>query len=88
MNRDAKRTADSPIGQRHVITVTVRELERQLDGWGKTRGKARQARVRVPKFEVVGTLNSDHACLARLARNSRVHRIVFSAAWSISLPVY
>ena len=30
MNRDAKRTADSPIGQRHAFTVTVWEFERQL----------------------------------------------------------
>ena len=30
MNRDAERTADSPIGQRHASTVTVGELERQL----------------------------------------------------------
>jgi hypothetical protein len=37
MNRDAKRTADSPIGQRHVITVTVRELERQRQAAEKVR---------------------------------------------------
>ena len=30
VNRDAKRTADFPIGQYHVVTVTVRELKRQL----------------------------------------------------------
>src|SRR5580765_4143065 len=30
VNRDAERTADSPIGQRHTSTVTVREFERQL----------------------------------------------------------
>ena len=32
VNRDAKRTSDFPIGQYHVFTVTVRELERQLAG--------------------------------------------------------
>ena len=37
MNRDAKRTADSPIGQRHVITLTVRELERQRQAAEKVR---------------------------------------------------
>jgi hypothetical protein len=29
VNRDAKRTADLPIGQYHAFTVTVREFERQ-----------------------------------------------------------
>ena len=39
MNRDAKRTADSPIGQQHVSTVTVGEFERQLGLRGETGGK-------------------------------------------------
>ena len=30
MDRDAERTTDSPIGQRHAFTVTVGDLERQL----------------------------------------------------------
>ena len=37
MNRDAERTADSPIRQSHVITVTVRELERQRQAAEKVR---------------------------------------------------
>jgi hypothetical protein len=30
VNRDAERTADSPIGQQHTTTVTVGEFQRQL----------------------------------------------------------
>ena len=37
MNRDAKRTADFPIGQYHVFTVTVREFERQRQAAEKVR---------------------------------------------------
>ena len=37
MNRDAKRTADFPIGQYHVFTVTVRELKRQRQAAEKVR---------------------------------------------------
>ena len=40
MNRDAERTADSPIGQSHVFTVTVDEFERQLGLRGETGGKS------------------------------------------------
>ena len=54
MDRDAERTADSPIGQRHAFTVTVGELERQLGLRGRLAGRAS---VRGPKFEIVGTSN-------------------------------
>ena len=37
VNRDAKRTADFPIGQYHVFTVTVREFERQRQAAEKVR---------------------------------------------------
>ena len=37
MNWDAERPADSPIRQSHVITVTVRELERQRQAAEKVR---------------------------------------------------
>ena len=43
MNRDAKRTADFPIGQCHGFTVTVGEFQRQLgfaSGIGYTRRHA------------------------------------------------
>ena len=43
MNRDAERTADSPIGQRHAFTVTVREFERQQ----QAAEKVRQRRSRI-----------------------------------------
>src|SRR3989442_12449055 len=41
VNRDAKRTADSPIGQQHVFTVTVGEFERQLGLRGEAGGKSK-----------------------------------------------
>ncbi|TKB64961.1 MAG: hypothetical protein E8D47_09720 [Nitrospira sp.] len=37
MNRDAERPTDFPIGQRHAITVTVREFERQRQAAEKVR---------------------------------------------------
>jgi hypothetical protein len=43
MNRDAECPADSPIGQSHMITVTVRELERQR----QAAEKVRQRRSRI-----------------------------------------
>ena len=46
MDRDAERTADSPIGQRHVITVTVREFERQRQAAEKVDFLTRPARAR------------------------------------------
>jgi hypothetical protein len=48
MDRDAKRPADSPIGQRHAFTVTVGELERQLGfaSW-QAAEKVRQRRSRI-----------------------------------------
>jgi hypothetical protein len=53
MDRDAERTADSPIGQRHVSTVTAGEFERQLGfaSW-QAAEKVRQRRSRI-----VQTLN-------------------------------
>ena len=37
VNRDAERPADSPIGQSHAFTVTVREFERQRQAAEKVR---------------------------------------------------
>ena len=45
MNRNTKRTADFPIGQYHVFTVTVRELERQRQAAEKVAPLTRPARA-------------------------------------------
>ena len=45
MNRNTKRTADFPIGQHHVFTVTVRELERQRQAAEKVDFLTRPARA-------------------------------------------
>jgi hypothetical protein len=48
VNRDAERTADSPIGQQHTTTVTVGEFDRQLGfaSW-QAAEKVRQRRSRI-----------------------------------------
>jgi hypothetical protein len=46
MNRDAECPADSPIGQSHAFTVTVREFERQRQAAEKVDFLTRPARAR------------------------------------------
>ena len=46
VNRDAEYTADSPIGQRHTFTVTVREFDRQRQAAEKVALLTRPAQAR------------------------------------------
>ena len=60
MNRDAERTADSPIGQSHVFTVTVEEFERQLCLRRETGGKSETSWTgERSKSDVFGTSNTE-----------------------------
>ena len=67
MNRDAKRTADSPIGQRHEFTVTVREFKRQQQAAEKVALLTRPAPARrdapypMRRSRIVQILNGDPA---------------------------
>ena len=65
MDRDAERTADSPIGQRHASTVTVGEFERQ-PGWrgetcrkSGTGGTSEMGGTRSGRFDISETSNQE-----------------------------
>ena len=60
MNRNAERTTNFPIGQRHASTITVWEFKRQLGLRGESGGKnATNGTGEGSRFEVFGTSNPE-----------------------------
>ncbi len=96
MNRDAKRTADSPIGQQHVSTVTVGEFERQLGLRGETGGKNKTSgtgetgarrREALRHIRAVCRRAERRDCPSQPRIRACSRSIMNNAGW-ISLPVY